>query len=159
MNKMQYSPQRQRGISLVEAMIAVLVLSIGLIGLASLQISGLRFNRDAFLRSQATVLAYDVIEQMRIDSENAIDNSAYTGSYAQADAQAGCTIGSSDSTSAITCWRVRLRDTLPGATLAVAGPAGADNDQFTVSVTWSDTWKSKGSEATTQSNQTLVVRL
>lgn len=43
----------------------MLVLSLGLLGLAALQSAGLRSNQSAYLRSQATVLASDIIDRMR----------------------------------------------------------------------------------------------
>ncbi len=56
---------RQRGFTLIEVMIAVLVLSIGLLGLAGLQVTALRNNQTAFLRTQAAILSGDIIERMR----------------------------------------------------------------------------------------------
>lgn len=58
-------PAAGRGFSLVEALVALLVLSIGLLGLALLQGQGLKFNTDAYLRTQATILAYDIIDRMQ----------------------------------------------------------------------------------------------
>lgn len=59
------STRNQQGATLIEVMVAVLVLSIGLLGVASLQLFGLRYNQSAYLRSQATVLAYDIADRMR----------------------------------------------------------------------------------------------
>jgi len=56
---------RQRAFSLVETLVAVLVLAVGLLGLAGLQVTGLKSNHGSYLRSQATALAYDLIERMR----------------------------------------------------------------------------------------------
>ncbi|HQV14417.1 MAG TPA: type IV pilus modification protein PilV [Denitromonas sp.] len=55
----------QRGFSLIEALIAMVVLSIGLLGLAGLQVSSLKFNQTAQLRSKAVTLAYDMQERVR----------------------------------------------------------------------------------------------
>ncbi|WP_281378052.1 type IV pilus modification protein PilV [Chiayiivirga flava] len=54
-----------RGFSLIEVMIAVLVLSIGLLGMAALQGMSLQNARSANYRSQATNLAYQLIDSMR----------------------------------------------------------------------------------------------
>ncbi len=54
-----------RGFTLLEVLIAVLVLALGLLGLAALQSTGLRQNHSAYLRSQATLFAYDIIDRMR----------------------------------------------------------------------------------------------
>jgi len=47
------------------ALVAMLVLAIGLLGLAGLQVVGLRNNQSAYLRAQATQLAYDMADRMR----------------------------------------------------------------------------------------------
>lgn len=56
---------RQRGFNLVEVLVALFVLSMGLLGLAMLQVQSLKFNTNAYFRAQATNLAYDIIERMR----------------------------------------------------------------------------------------------
>src|SRR5690606_3260878 len=61
----------QHGFSLIEVLVALLVLSVGLLGLAMLQIEGLKHNTDAYYRTQATVLAYDIIDRMRANSDAA----------------------------------------------------------------------------------------
>ena len=53
------------GFTLVEVLVAIVVLSIGLLGLAALQITSLQFNSNSYLRTQATVVAYDLIDRMR----------------------------------------------------------------------------------------------
>ncbi len=55
----------QRGFTLLEILIAVVVLSVGLLGLAALQNTGTRVNHSAQLRSLATQLAYDMLDRMR----------------------------------------------------------------------------------------------
>ncbi|VAW73885.1 Type IV fimbrial biogenesis protein PilV [hydrothermal vent metagenome] len=60
--------KRQKGTTLLEVLISVLVLSIGLLGVAGLQTYGLRYNQSAYLRSQATILAYDMVDRMRSNS-------------------------------------------------------------------------------------------
>ncbi len=55
----------QQGFTLIEAMIAVLVLSIGLLGIASIQMLSLRNSVGSYGRSQATLAAYDIIDRMR----------------------------------------------------------------------------------------------
>ncbi len=62
---------RQKGFSLIEVLVALLVLSIGLLGLAMLQVTGMKFNSDAYFRTQATVLAYDIMDRMRANSKGA----------------------------------------------------------------------------------------
>jgi len=56
-----------QGFSLVEVLVAVIVLAVGLLGIAALQVSVLKANDSAMLRSFATVATYDVIDRIRAD--------------------------------------------------------------------------------------------
>jgi len=67
---------KQAGASLIEVMVAFLILSIGLLGLAMLQGKSLRLNTDAYLRSQATLIAHELMENMRA---NPTGNYAHNG--------------------------------------------------------------------------------
>lgn len=55
----------QSGFTLLEVLIALLVLSIGLLGLAALQTTGLRSNQMASMRTLATQFTYDITDRMR----------------------------------------------------------------------------------------------
>jgi len=57
--------RKETGFTLLEVLIALLVLSIGLLGLAALQTTGLRSNQMASMRTQATQVAYDITDRMR----------------------------------------------------------------------------------------------
>lgn len=57
--------KRQQGFTLLEVMIALLILSIGLLGLAALQTTGLRSNQMASMRTLATQFTYDMMDRMR----------------------------------------------------------------------------------------------
>ena len=58
----------QSGFTLLEVLITLIVLSVGLLGLAGLQTMSLRNNHDAYLRSQAIIQAYDLVDRMRANS-------------------------------------------------------------------------------------------
>jgi len=53
------------GFTLIEVLVAVVVLAGGLLGLAALQVTSLSSNQTAYNRSQATQLAYDIADRMR----------------------------------------------------------------------------------------------
>jgi type IV pilus assembly protein PilV len=55
----------QRGATLIEVLVSVVLLSFGIVGLAGLQMNGTKFNHSAYLRSQATALAYDMADRIR----------------------------------------------------------------------------------------------
>lgn len=54
-----------RGMSLVEVMVAVLVLGIGVMGYAALQVRSVRMSEDTYSRSQAMAIAQDAVERIR----------------------------------------------------------------------------------------------
>ncbi len=56
---------RQRGVTLIEVLTALAVLTIGLLGLAGLQAIGLRSQHSAYLKSQAVLAAQVLLERMR----------------------------------------------------------------------------------------------
>jgi type IV pilus assembly protein PilV len=58
------NPRRNSGFTLIEILITIIVVSIGLLGLAGLQISGLRANMGSEARSKATIMANDIAERM-----------------------------------------------------------------------------------------------
>jgi len=141
---------RQSGFSLLEVLIAIVITSIGLLGLAAMQATGLRNNHSAYHRSQATVLAYDIADRMR-------SNASSMGSYvtpvavvtppdgADPDVDtpvidlSGCASTSGCSAdllaqSDLAQWNTDLAAALPGGTGAIALAGGI----FTISVNWDD---------------------
>lgn len=66
----------QAGFSLMEILFSMLILAFGLLSLASFQASSLRNNQSAYLRSQASFLAYDILDRMRANSE-VVSSGAY----------------------------------------------------------------------------------
>lgn len=57
--------RRSRGVGLIEVMIAIVVVSVGLLAVIGMQVTGKQANYDAVQRTTATHLAYDLIERMR----------------------------------------------------------------------------------------------
>ena len=105
------------GFTLIEVLIAVVILAGGLLGLAALQAASLKNNQSAYNRSQATQLAYDLADRVRA-------NVAGVGTYttilpSAATVQADCTSVSTTCTAAdmatndLKEWDTALK-TLPG---------------------------------------------
>ena len=76
--------QWQVGLSLLEVLVATLVLSAGLLGLASLQIAGMKTTHNSYQMQQATWLVHDLLERMRgnktelfVVDTNKVPTSAY----------------------------------------------------------------------------------
>lgn len=64
---------KNAGFTLLEVLIALVILSLGLLGLAGLQLRSLRANNDSFARSQAMIMAYGIADRMRVNAQAAAD--------------------------------------------------------------------------------------
>lgn len=70
---------RQRGLSMIELLVAVLVLAIGVLGITALQMVSLQNNRGALFRAEAVQLAYDMMDRIRANPQGAVPGAAYDG--------------------------------------------------------------------------------
>lgn len=59
----------QSGVGLIEVLIAVLVLSVGFLGMAALQSKALSNNNSAMVRSVGTIASYSILDAMRVDED------------------------------------------------------------------------------------------
>ena len=121
----------QRGASLIEVMVAVAILAIGLLGLTNLQAASLRASHSAYMRTQATNLAYDMSDRMRTNREAAL-----AGEYLieldddTPDEIQPPVLSNQD----LRGWRDAIAGTLPNGTGAVER-AG---DLFIITIQWTD---------------------
>ena len=135
----------QRGVSLLEILIAVLVLAIGVLGAASLQLNAVRYSASAAHTTHASFIAYDMLDRMRANADNL---GSYAGSVSgpcDADAAAPATVMASDLADfahAITCQlpsgEASIRVTADTATVTISWSearivAGQDDTEFVVS--------------------------
>ena len=107
------------------------MLSIGLLGIAALQMTSLRNNRGAHLRSQAQVMAYDIADRMRANREVAL-TSGYDVDIGE-EPEAADALAQLD----LERWKEAVGTTLPSGDGGVAIDAGTN--VVTVTVTWADT--------------------
>jgi type IV pilus assembly protein PilV len=92
--------KKTAGFTLIEVLIAMLVLAVGLLGLAALQATSLKNNQSAYNRSQATQLAYDMADRIRANN-TATALAVYTTILpSAATTQADCTSVSTTCTAA-----------------------------------------------------------
>lgn len=88
-------PQRSTGVTLIEILVAILIISFGILGTAGLQMAGLRAALGANQRTTATLLAYDIADRMRANMAgvNANNYQGYTATDQSATclADVGCT--------------------------------------------------------------------
>ncbi len=141
-----------QGFSLLEVLIAVIVLAVGLLGVGGLQVLSLKNDHSAYLRTQATYLAYDIMDSIRVNP-NGIASYATTVSDAPSANQSCESVTSNCSTAQLvnhdlniwkcslgkwdanaTCIALGIVGLLPGGTGAVA----VNGNEITVTVTWID---------------------
>ena len=143
--------KKNTGFTLIEVLIAMVILAFGLLGLAGLQASGLKQNQDAHFRSQATTLAYDFADRVRTNSSQRgtyVANSAGNGTQtASCLTTAGCT-ATQMADHDISVWKSQITSTIPSGTGAMTQIAGAgtvcppasgcNDDVFTITISWDD---------------------
>ena len=113
---------------MVEVLVAIIVLSIGLLGLAGLQSAGLTYNQSASFRSTATMMTYSILDSMRANRTGAIN-----GSYNIAigtSIPSGITIPEQD----LNNWLNELALRLPAGT----GAVNVADNVVTVIIQWDD---------------------
>ncbi|MEO7066244.1 MAG: type IV pilus modification protein PilV [Rhodanobacter sp.] len=126
---------RQRGVSLIEVMMAVLIFSIGLIGLAGLLVMSTRSNHAAYLRTQVTFLASGMADRMSANPVGVWNNNYNSTSYpvsastaGNADCAGGCNpaeLAAADQRN----WSSQLKTFLPNPSAEIS--CDASNAGFT----------------------------
>lgn len=109
--------REQGGFSLIEVLIAILITAIGLLGFALTQTMSLRFTQASNQRTQATNLAYDLLDQMRANRLVAAQYASASfspGSVAAAGCAAPSMVGTLTVATNITRWRCQVVNALGG---------------------------------------------
>jgi len=137
-------PGTQRGFTLLEVLIALLVLSIGLLGLAALQTIGLRSNQMGSMRTIATQLAYDISDRMRANPDGLTTANQYyviAVTDPKPDLDPNC-----DATTCTTAeladfdlsqWRSRVEG-LPGGLSSITQTTSGGFTTHTITVHWNE---------------------
>lgn len=115
---------------------ALLVLSVGLIGVAALQTRGLSANRTAMYRNIAVSLSADMTDRIRA---NRLAGAAYNGTGADKSCDSGTTCTSAElALHDLFRWEALVQDMLPNGGGTVAVDATTDPITYTVTVTWDE---------------------
>ena len=131
-------PRSAGGFTLLEVLIALVVLSIGLLGIAALQGVGLRTSHGAYLTSQASLLAYDIADRLRANPGMI----PLGGAIATADGDCDLDVSGLDLSDADRIeWSCSVQTLLPvgsGSVLREASAAIAGESTVTISLGWQD---------------------
>ena len=137
---------RQRGATLIEVLVAVLITATGVLGAAAMQLNAVKFNQVSTSRSTAVFLANDISDRMRANRSDAL-----AGRYdldINDDAPTGSAIYQID----IQDWLQEIALRLPAGDASVA----RDDNNFTITIQWDESRLSKTREANVGDNQTFV---
>lgn len=124
---------RQSGMTLIEVLVTLVIVSVGLLGIAALQLTTLKGNQEAYVRSQASILASYIIDRMRANQAGFA-----AGNYEAAMGGTG-TAGTTAATD-LTRWQAEIDRLLPGGA-AVSGGSVArlgTTSVVTVTLQWSE---------------------
>jgi type IV pilus assembly protein PilV len=135
----------ERGFTMIEALVALVVLAIGLLGIAALYLDSLRAGRTAIYRTQAVNIAADLADRIRANRQGVL---AYTSAFADThvadancdDAAVGCTAAEMAETD-LARWKDTLGQQLPGGQgeVQVTAPAVAgDPGTYVITVRWTE---------------------
>jgi type IV pilus assembly protein PilV len=130
---------RQRGFSLIEVLVALLILSIGILGLAALQTFSLRFNSQSYTRTQATILINDMFDRMRTNVDglatyNAVAPATPASGYATSCFPASCATPADIANYHIAQWKALI--VAPGMLPGGQGGIARNGSMYTVTITW-----------------------
>jgi len=120
------------GFSMLEMLIALLILSIGLLGVATLQTRGQQFNQVGYLRTQATFLAYDIMDRIRINPEGNYSSSGGENVSCDGDDK-DCTPDQLRDYD-LKNWLKLVSDTLPGGGTGIQ----LTNNVYTITISWAN---------------------
>jgi type IV pilus assembly protein PilV len=130
-----------RGFTIVEVLVALLVLSIGLLGVAKLVMYSARGNDSAYLRTQATELAYAILDNMRANRTSARGGSYDTG-FGAAGAPGNCLAAACTTagmaTYDVSLWKTRLAAALPAGDGQIVTATAAGLTSASITVRWED---------------------
>lgn len=143
--------KQQHGVGLIELLVAVLLLSVGFLAAARMQVQGMRFSQSAYYQSQAYFMASDMLDRMRVNVDG-VDEGAYSTLKTEANlANPGCASISSNCSPADMAlqdqydWSRQLHPgegvipSLPGNPEGTVQLRAGSDGIYDVTLTWSET--------------------
>lgn len=120
-----------RGTSLLEVLVTIVIMAVGLLGLAKLQVSTLRNNQNSLYRTEATLLANDILDSMRVVNSDSHDQA---GAYAVATGSTSAAGPNPVATTDVSDWKTRITQALPDGD----GSISVNGRIATIRIEWND---------------------
>lgn len=120
-----------RGASLLEVLVTIVIMAVGLLGLAKMQVSNLRNNQNSLYRTEATFLASEILDSMRVLNNVAHDKAShYAVANGNSPAQGPSPIALAD----VSDWKARIAQALPDGDGSIA----VNGRIATIRIEWND---------------------
>ncbi|MBS0388889.1 MAG: type IV pilus modification protein PilV [Proteobacteria bacterium] len=129
---------RARGFTLVEIMVALVVLAVGMLGIAGLYVTTLKSGGGAIYRMQAVNLAGDLADRIRA---NRGANVAYAGAAADNNCYGAASVNCAPAQMAandLFVWQQQVAAILPGGTTAVTVAGASAPYTYTIQINWTE---------------------
>jgi type IV pilus assembly protein PilV len=128
------SKRQQAGMTLIEVLVTLVAISVGLLGVAALQLTTLKNNQESYVRSQATMLAADMLDRMRSNQVGFVAGNYDMANDATGFDQAGAsgTVAAAD----IAAWQAAINRRLPGSDGDAAGRIVRNDRIVTITIRW-----------------------
>lgn len=129
--------RRIDGFTLVEVLIALIIMSVGMLGIAGLYVHSMQAGRTSVLRHNAVTLAGDIADRIRA-------NPRAGAAYALAGANNNCVAGGIDCTPGemaandIFLWDQQAAGTLPNGAVAVVFDNAVAPPTYQITITWTE---------------------
>ena len=158
-------PQTMQGVTMIEVLIPMVIVAIGLLGTASMVINGLENNRSAYLRTQASILAYDMADRIRVNGENADSYSGFSTASFTGTALPACygDANGCNAANVVAADKFQWVQAIKGANGNVSmlpdatGTVQKNGDDFLVTVTWKETQWDEDEGKVADQDQTFVL--
>lgn len=131
-------PRSLAGFTLVEVLIALIIMSVGMLGIASLYVQSMQAGRTSLFRHNAVTLAGDVADRIRA-------NRTAGATYEDPDgADRNCVAGGADCSADdmamhdILIWQQQADDTLPNGNVLIVFNDGVTPPTYTIQITWDE---------------------
>ena len=134
----KFKHRQQVGFSLVEVLITLVIMSVGMLGIAGLYVQSMQAGRTSMFRHNAVTLAGDVADRIRANPRAAI---AYIDPVG---ANNNCVLGGASCTPAqmaandILLWKTQAADTLPAGDVTVVFDNTVNPPTYQITVSWNE---------------------
>jgi len=136
-NTQRRETRRQSGFSLVEVLIALVIMSVGMLGIAGLYVESMQAGRTSSFRHNAVTIASDVADRIRANPIGGVDYEGVRGNN-------NCVLGNVDcnpqqmAANDIDLWLTQADETLPEGDVTITFDNTVNPPTYVIEVSWDE---------------------